>query len=90
MYTINYLKSAEKYFKKIKDKHLLSAYKTAIDKLEINPYIGQQKSGDLRGIWCFDVKYAKTNYEIAYRIYEENGKLLVVILAGHAKIFTKN
>jgi len=87
MYEISYSKSAERYFKKIKDKHLLTAFKDAIDKLKIDPYIGEQKNGDLRGVWGFDVKYAKVNYEIAYRIYEENGQLVVVILAGTRENF---
>jgi len=87
MYEINYSKSAEKYFKKIKDTKLLSAFKNVIDMLKSDPYIGTQKVGDLRGIYGYDIKYAGTNYEIAYRIYEENGKLIVVILAGTRENF---
>ena len=34
MYEIGYSKSAERYFKKIKDKLLLAAFKAAIDKLK--------------------------------------------------------
>jgi mRNA interferase RelE/StbE len=66
MYEINYSRSAEKYFKKIKDKQLLAAFKDAIDKLRSDPYIGTQKVGDLRGIYSYDVKYTGANYEIAY------------------------
>ena len=87
MYDVKYAKAAERYFKKINDKHLLSAFKEAIDKLKLNPYIGSQKTGDLRGIYGFDVKYAGTSYEIAYRIYEDNNKLVVVILAGTRENF---
>ena len=87
MYEISYSKSAERYLKKVKDKQLLSAFKTAIDKLKIDPYIGTQKVGDLRGIYGYDVKYAGVNYELAYRIYEENGKLVVIILAGTRENF---
>jgi mRNA interferase RelE/StbE len=87
MYEIQYSKAAERYFKKIKNKHLLSAFKAAIDRLKINPYIGQAKTGDLCGIWSFDVKYAKVNYEIAHRIYEINKHLVVVILAGTRENF---
>jgi len=87
MYEISYSKSAERYFKKIVDRQLLTAFKTAIDKLKINPYIGTQKSGDLRGIYGYDVKYAGTNYELAYRIYEESEQLVVVILAGTRENF---
>ena len=46
MYEVNYSKSAERYFKKIKDKKLLAAFKFAIDELKANPYIGTQNFYD--------------------------------------------
>jgi len=87
MYEVSYSKAAERYLKKIKDKQLLSAFKAAVDKLKIDPYIGTQKVGDLRGIYGYDVKYSGTSYELAYRIYEENGQLIVVLLAGTRENF---
>ena len=87
MYEVSYSKAAERYLKKIKDKHLLAAFKEAIDKVKLDPYIGGLKTGDLRGIYGYDVKYAGTSYEIAYRIYEDNNKLIVVILAGTRENF---
>jgi len=87
MYEISYSKSAERYFKKLKDKKLLAAFKSAIDNLKSDPYIGKQKIGDLRGIYGYDVKYAGINYEIAYRIYEENEQFVVVLLAGARENF---
>ena len=44
-----------------------------------DPYTGESKTRDLSGIYGYDVYYNKTNYEIAYRIYEatftdENGE----------------
>jgi len=87
MYEICYSKPAERYFKKIKDKRLLSAYKDAIDIIKSNPYTGTQKVGDLRGIYGYNVKYAGVNYELAYRIYEEKNRLIVVILAGTRENF---
>jgi mRNA interferase RelE/StbE len=87
MYDVSYSRAAERYFKKIKDKHLLAVFKEAIDKLKLNPYIGNAKTGDLRGIYGYDVKYANTNYEVAYRIYEEDIKLIVVLLAGTRENF---
>ena len=89
MYEIRYSKPAEQYLKKTKDKPLLTAFKQAIEKLEADPYIGTLKAGDLQGIYGYDVKYAGTNYELAYRIYEENEKLVVVILAGTRENFYK-
>jgi mRNA interferase RelE/StbE len=87
VFDVSYTKSAERYFKKLKDKHLKSAFKEAIDKLSVNPFIGKQKSGDLREFWGYDVFYAKSNYEIAYKIYEENRKSIVVVLAGTRENF---
>lgn len=87
MYEIRYSRAAEKYLKKIKDKQLLVTFKAAIDKLKKNPYIGTQKTGDLRGILGYDVRHVGVNYELAYRIYEDDGKLIVVILAGTRENF---
>ena len=89
MYELRYLPGAEKYFKKIKEKGLKEAFKAALLKISQNPYDGEPKSGDLSGVYCLDVYYNKTNYEIAYRIYEENGKIVVVILAGSRENFYK-
>jgi len=87
MYNVSYSKAAERYFKKLKDKKLLATFKSAIDKLKDNPLIGTHKVGDLSGIYGYDVKYMGTSYEIAYRIYEEDEQLLVVILAGTRENF---
>ena len=88
MYEVSYLKPAERYLKKIKDKQLLMTMKNAISELKKNPYIGSQKTGDLRGFYGYDVQYNRVNYEIAYRIYEEN-KLIVIVLAGTRENFYK-
>ena len=87
MYDVSYSKSAERYFKKIKDKQLRLAFKNAIGVLKKTPYVGSQKTGDLRGIYGYDVKYSGVNYEIAYRIYEEESRFIVVILAGTRENF---
>jgi len=87
MYEISYSRAAERYFKKIKDKRLLAAFKEAVDSIRLDPYIGSTKTGDLRGIYGYDVKYAGTNYEIAYRIYRDGDKHVVVILAGTRENF---
>ncbi len=87
MYEISYARAAERYLRKIKDKQLLAAFKDAIDQLKKDPYMGTQKTGDLHGIFGYDVKYAGVNYELAYRIYEENRQLVVVVLAGTRENF---
>jgi len=88
MYDVQYLTPAAKYLKKIKDKKLLATFKTAIDELKENPYIGSLKIQDLSGIYCYDVRYSKVDYEIAYRIYEEDkNNLIVIMLVGTRENF---
>ncbi len=79
--------AAERYFKKLKDKQLLTKFKGALLLIKENPYIGQAKRGDLSGIYGYDVYYDKTNYEIAYSIFEIDGKKVVVLLAGTRQNF---
>ena len=63
------------------------AFQNALRSISEDPYAGTAKVGDLSGFYCWDVYYARTNYEIAYRIYEEEGKLVVVVLAGTRENF---
>lgn len=87
MYEIRYSNTAREYFKKIKEKGLKAAFRKALEKIEDNPYCVTMKSVDLAGIYCYDVFYNRTNYEIAYRIYEEDDKIIVVIMAGTRENF---
>lgn len=87
MYEILFSSAAERFFKKLKEKPLKTAYKKALQNISVNPYIGQPKRGDLSGIYGFDVKYKGINYEIAYTISEVNGKKVVVLLAGTRENF---
>lgn len=89
MYELHYLPAAEKYFRKIKEKGLSKAFRRALEEISIDPYIGEAKVGDLSGVFCKDVFYNKTNYEIAYNIYEKDGNIVVVILAGTRENFYK-
>ena len=85
MYELRYLPGAERFFKKLKEKGLRDAFRKALEAQD--PYTGESKTGDLSGIYGYDVYYNKTNYEIAYRIYEDDGKLVVVVLAGTRENF---
>jgi mRNA interferase RelE/StbE len=87
VYEVKYSKTAERYFKKLVDKKLKAAFKSAIDTIKNTPYVGSQKTVDLKGIYGYDIKYAGTNYEIAYRIYEEENNYVVVIPAGTRENF---
>jgi mRNA interferase RelE/StbE len=88
MYELSYSPRAEKYFKKLKEIGLIDAYRTALAEISIDPYsAGESKSGDLEGIYCRDIYYNKTNYEIAYCIIEDDDRLVAVILAGTRENF---
>ena len=87
MYELRFTGAAEKYLKKVKEKGLKYAFQEALEKISSDPYIGELKAGDLAGVYCLDVYYSKTNYELAYKIYEEDGQMVVVILAGTRENF---
>lgn len=87
MYALRYLPGAQRFFKKLKEKGLKEAFRRALHHIAQDPYAGERKTGDLAGLYGYDVYYNKTNYEIAYRIYEEDGKLVVVSLAGTRENF---
>ena len=87
MYNVRFSPAAERYFKKLKEQGLKDAYRSALDRLRTDPYIGQAKRGDLAGIHGYDVSYSGVNYEIAYVIYEEDTQLIVVVLAGSRENF---
>ena len=87
MYELQFLPGAERYFKKVKEKGLKAAFRKALETIQNDPYAAEAKVGNLAGVYGFDVFYNRTNYEIAYRIYEENGQLVVVILAGTRENF---
>ncbi len=88
MLPVVYTTIAKKFFKKLKDKQLKNAFKEAIISIRENPNVGDEKTGDLKGIYSFNVHHNRTNYEIAYRISQlENGDIVVIIMAGTRENF---
>lgn len=88
MLPIIYLNPAKRYFKKLVEKPLKTAYFDAITAIRLDPSIGEQKTGDLIGVYGYDVSYQGANYEIAYRLEEnDEGEIVVVILAGSRENF---
>lgn len=81
------LPPAAHYLKKIKDKALKAAFQNTIDALLLDPLIGEAKTGDLAGVFCCDIYYNNTNYELAYTLIEKNGETVVIILAGTRENF---
>ncbi|MEW9677583.1 type II toxin-antitoxin system RelE/ParE family toxin [Lentibacillus sp. L22] len=88
MLPVTYLNPAERYFKKLKEKPLKKRFLEKIQEIRLDPYIGELKTGDLAGIYCCDIKYKGINYELAYRLEEnQDGELVVVIMAGTRETF---
>ena len=81
------LPAAARFLKKIKEKALKSEFQNAIDEIIADPYIGEAKTGDLSGVYCYDIYYNKTNYELAYTLIEQDGETVVIILAGTRENF---
>lgn len=87
MTEVRFLPPAAKFLKKIKDKKLKTLYREAIDKIREDPAIGEAKTGDLSGIYGYDIFYNKTNYELAYTVEYVEDKIIVVIMAGTRENF---
>ena len=87
MTEVRFLPPAAKFLKKIKDKKLKSLYQQAVDKIAEDHTVGEAKTGDLDGIYSYDIYYNKTNYELAYRVEYYDNKIDVVIMAGTGENF---
>lgn len=87
MTEVRFLPTAAKFLKKLKDKKLKLLYQEAIDKIREDHTVGEAKSGDLSGIFGYDIFYNKTNYELAYRVEYVENKMIIVIMAGTRENF---
>ena len=87
MAEVRFLKPAAKFLKKLKDKQLKKLYQEAIDEICQDYTIGQAKSGDLNGVYGYDIYYNKTNYELAYTVEYVDDQVIVIIMAGTRENF---
>ena len=87
MHRLIVLPPAAKFIKKIKNKNLKALFHKNLLEIAKNPYIGERKTGDLQGLFCYDFYYNKVNYEVAYTIEEDPEKVVVVILSGSRENF---
>ena len=87
MLQVRFLPPAAKFIKKLKDRKLKNLYKKAIDEICEDYTIGQEKTGDLSGIYGYDIYYNKVNYELAYMIERVDEEIIVVIMAGTRENF---
>lgn len=87
MAEVRFLPPAAKFLKKLKDKKLKLLYQEAVDKICENHLVGEPKTGDLSGVYGYDIYYNKTNYELAYTVEYIEDKVIVVIMAGTRENF---
>lgn len=72
------------------DKALYDKINRTIMQIRKEPYIGERKSGDLKGIFCLDIIHKGTNYEMAYKInIDENDNKILIIMIGSRENFYK-
>ncbi|MFB0971746.1 MAG: type II toxin-antitoxin system RelE/ParE family toxin [Tissierellia bacterium] len=88
MIEVHLTRNVQKYLKKIKDKELIEKIKESFQKISEDYTVGELKSGDLKGIYCLDFFYNKTNYEIAY-IYLDDEIIVLVLMVGTRENFYK-
>lgn len=87
MAQLRILPPAAKFLKKLKDKRLKALYQEAIDRILEDHTVGEVKTGDLAGVFGYDIYYNKTNYELAYTVEYVEDKVVVVIMAGTRENF---
>ena len=87
MAELRILPPAAKFLKKLKDNKLKKLYQEAIDEILENPQIGEEKTGDLKGVRGYDIYYNKINYELAYTVEYVEDEIVVVIMAGTRENF---
>ena len=87
MTKLRILPPAAKFIKKIKDRKLKTEYQRAIDKIVKDHTAGTVKTGDLRGVYGYDIYYKETNYELAYTVEYVEDKVVVIIMAGTRENF---
>lgn len=81
---------AGKELKRIRnsDRRLFKKFEEAINEIRLDPYCGEAKRGDLKGFYSLDIYPQNANYELCYKIQEdEQGNLIVIILIGSRENF---
>ena len=87
MTEVRFLPPAAEFIKKLKDKKLKAIYQEAIDRIREDHTVGEAKTGDLSGVYGYDIYYNKVNYELAYTVEYLKDKIIVVIMAGTRENF---
>lgn len=89
-YEVLFKPPARNFLKKLKDKKLKNLFLDAVHKLANGEILGEMKTGDLVGVFSYDIFYNKVNYELAYTRHEVGKKVVIVISAGTRENFYKD
>lgn len=87
-YRVKAAKRVLKYLKKENNRQLKKKFADIIyDDLAKDPYIGEEKHGDLRGYYTVGFNYQRTAYRIAYTINDDGEIVIVVLVGSHEKFY---
>lgn len=82
VYQIKPSRRVIKYLKKLKNRPLKQKFTNVIfDTLAHDPYLGQEKRGDLLNYYTYGFVFEKVSYRIAYTINDDQ-EIVIVVLAG--------
>lgn len=87
MTEVRFLPPAAKSIKELKDKKLKRLYQEAVNKIREDYTVGEARTGDLSGVYGYDIYHNKTNYELAYTVEYLENVVIVVIMAGTRENF---
>ena len=87
MTEVRFLPPTAKFIKRLKDKKLKNLYQAAVDNIREDYTVGEAKTGDLSGVYGYDIYYNKTNYKLAYTVEYLENVVVVVIMAGTRENF---
>lgn len=87
MTEVRFLPPAAQYIKKLKGKKLKRLYQEAIDTIRKDYTVGEAKTGDLSGVYGYEIYDSKNNYELVYTVEYLAGTVVVIILAGTRENF---
>lgn len=88
VYSIEPSKRVIKYLRKLKNRSLKKKFVDAIYSTIANdPYVGNEKRGDLKSYYTYGFKHDRVDYRIAYTINDDNEIVIVVLAGSHEKFY---
>ena len=59
----------------------------AEDEIAINPSLGEEKRGDLKGIWVYKFKSFDQQILLAYQVDKDKKEVVFVAVGGHENFY---